>query len=102
MRFEKRSYSRGLRSVGGGCGREGACCAWMRRAGGGAGGAGEALRRELAEAVLALPQGPELWNLYGSSEDTTYSTGARIERGTEAPPIGRPLPNSRAYVLDGY
>ncbi|HKH45556.1 MAG TPA: amino acid adenylation domain-containing protein, partial [Thermoanaerobaculia bacterium] len=64
--------------------------------------AGEALRRELAEAVLALPQGPELWNLYGPSEDTTYSTGARIERGTEAPPIGRPLPNSRAYVLDGY
>ncbi len=64
--------------------------------------AGEALRRELADAVLALPQAPELWNLYGPSEDTTYSTGARIERGTEAPPIGRPLPGSRAYVLDGY
>src|SRR6185295_10164921 len=41
-------------------------------------------------------------NLYGPSEDTTYSTWARIPAGeTRAPAIGRPLPGSRAYVVRG-
>ncbi|HKI03227.1 MAG TPA: amino acid adenylation domain-containing protein, partial [Thermoanaerobaculia bacterium] len=63
--------------------------------------AGEPLRRELADRIHELPGVEELWNLYGPSEDTTYSTGARIDReNRRAPAIGQPLPNSRAHLLD--
>src|SRR6185295_14603545 len=62
--------------------------------------AGEPLRRDLAERIYE--QGVEaVHNLYGPSEDTTYSTGARVERGDRREPaIGRPLPNTRVYLLD--
>jgi amino acid adenylation domain-containing protein len=59
--------------------------------------AGEPLRRPLAERFHA-DGSRRLWNLYGPSEDTTYSTGALI--GEEEPPIGRPVAGSRAYVVD--
>src|SRR5439155_440781 len=40
-------------------------------------------------------------NLYGPSEDTTYSTVERVERGGRGEPaIGRPLAGSRAWVVD--
>ena len=62
--------------------------------------AGEPLRRELVERLYERPGVLEVWNLYGPSEDTTYSTGALAARGADrAPSIGRPLPGSRAYVL---
>ncbi|HEX2225127.1 MAG TPA: amino acid adenylation domain-containing protein, partial [Thermoanaerobaculia bacterium] len=62
--------------------------------------AGEPLRRSLAERVLGAGV-PRLLNLYGPSEDTTYSTGWRVEPGEAGePPIGRPLAGSRAHVVD--
>ncbi|MBU8901090.1 non-ribosomal peptide synthetase, partial [Corallococcus sp. M34] len=61
--------------------------------------AGEALPRALAQAVYALPSVLKLFNLYGPSEDTTYSTGSLVSRN-ETPLIGKPLSNTRAYVLD--
>jgi amino acid adenylation domain-containing protein len=61
--------------------------------------AGEPLRRLLAERVLTT--GVKLWDLYGPSEDTTYSTGVPVHAGDPGEPsIGRPLAGSRAYVLD--
>jgi amino acid adenylation domain-containing protein len=63
--------------------------------------AGEPLRRELAARVWELAGVRTLWNLYGPTEDTTYSTGIRMSRGPRAPTIGRPLAKARAYVLDG-
>ncbi|NBH06012.1 non-ribosomal peptide synthetase [Amycolatopsis sp. SID8362] len=42
----------------------------------------------------------EVRNLYGPSEDTTYSTVYRLADGTGAVPIGRPVDNTRVYVLD--
>ncbi len=60
--------------------------------------AGEPLRRELAARVQELT-GAEVWNLYGPSEDTTYSTGCLVPPGAE-PTIGRPLAKARAFVLD--
>ncbi|HBL29062.1 MAG TPA: non-ribosomal peptide synthetase, partial [Acidobacteria bacterium] len=61
--------------------------------------AGEPLRRALADRILAL--GVKLWDLYGPSEDTTYSTGAVVAIGDPAEPaIGAPLAGSTAYVLD--
>ncbi len=61
---------------------------------------GEPVRRELAAALYALPQVEAVYNLYGPSEDTTYSTVSRLAR-EGAPDIGRPLAHSRALVLDG-
>ncbi|HEX2224878.1 MAG TPA: amino acid adenylation domain-containing protein, partial [Thermoanaerobaculia bacterium] len=61
--------------------------------------AGEALPRSLAEQVHASPRASRLLNLYGPSEDTTYSTFSRVEPGT-IPTIGRPVAGGWAVVLD--
>ncbi|HTJ76663.1 MAG TPA: amino acid adenylation domain-containing protein [Acidimicrobiales bacterium] len=59
---------------------------------------GEALPAALAEQLL--DRGVELWNLYGPTETTIWSTGARITGGGGPPAIGRPLPNTTVHVLD--
>ncbi len=60
---------------------------------------GEPLRGALARQVLSLGTVERLLNLYGPSEDTTFSTVANV--GTEGEPtIGRILANSYGYVLD--
>jgi amino acid adenylation domain-containing protein len=58
--------------------------------------AGEPLPRELARQLAGL----RLRNLYGPSEDTTYSTWAEIGEGEGPPPIGRPVSGTRARVMD--
>ncbi|MFG1677079.1 amino acid adenylation domain-containing protein [Micromonospora sp. NPDC049282] len=62
--------------------------------------AGEPLTAALAARVWARPHVRRLCNLYGPSEDTTYSTWAEVPPDDGDPPIGRPLPGTRAYVLD--
>jgi amino acid adenylation domain-containing protein len=63
--------------------------------------AGEPLKRALADAVYSAGPVERLYNLYGPSEDTTYSTVSLVGRDTAAEPtIGRPVVNTRAYVLD--
>ena len=62
--------------------------------------AGEPLRRGLADRVHALGTVRRLLNLYGPSEDTTYSTWKQVDRGLGEPTIGRPVDATRAYVLD--
>ncbi len=63
--------------------------------------AGEALPRALVEEVYRQAGVTRVVNLYGPSEDTTYSTGAVVaRRETGEPPIGRPLPGTLAHVLD--
>ncbi|HEX3252482.1 MAG TPA: amino acid adenylation domain-containing protein [Pyrinomonadaceae bacterium] len=64
--------------------------------------AGEALRRTLVEEIYKhSPQIRRVLNLYGPTEDTTYSTWRQVERGTSREPeIGRGLPNTRVYILD--
>jgi amino acid adenylation domain-containing protein len=60
--------------------------------------AGEPLRSRLAQTVYAA--GAErLDNLYGPSEDTTYSTAARVPREGDRPPtIGEPIAGTQAWV----
>ncbi|HEX4965506.1 MAG TPA: amino acid adenylation domain-containing protein [Thermoanaerobaculia bacterium] len=41
-----------------------------------------------------------LFNQYGPSEGTVAVTAGRVEPETVSPPIGRPIANTRAYVLD--
>ncbi|HEX6037473.1 non-ribosomal peptide synthetase, partial [Longimicrobium sp.] len=62
--------------------------------------AGEALPNELAQGLYALGTVETVRNLYGPTEDTTYSTYSLVARGGEPVLIGTPLANSQAYVLD--
>ncbi|HVG08218.1 MAG TPA: amino acid adenylation domain-containing protein, partial [Thermoanaerobaculia bacterium] len=63
--------------------------------------AGEPLRRDLARQVLGSGSVRRLLNLYGPSEDTTYSTVARVDGARERPvTIGRPVGSTRVYLLD--
>src|SRR6185369_7310787 len=62
--------------------------------------AGEPLRQPLVDATYGSSRVERVFNLYGPSEDTTYSTFALAERGSPAEPsIGRPVTGTRAYVL---
>lgn len=62
--------------------------------------AGEPLSTELADRVLEVPSVTKLYDLYGPSEATTYATFTRRRRG-DPPSIGRPIANTRLYILDG-
>ncbi len=62
--------------------------------------AGEPLAGSLVDELYETGQVKRVVDLYGPSEDTTYSTMA--ERVTGGPAtIGRPIANSRVYLLDG-
>jgi len=60
---------------------------------------GEPVPPALVTAVQAVPGVERIYNFYGPSEDTTYSTIARLAAGRDVT-IGRPLDGTRAYVLD--
>jgi amino acid adenylation domain-containing protein len=59
---------------------------------------GEALPRELAERLLALPG--ELWNLYGPTETTIWSTAGRVRDPARPISIGRPIAETQVHVLE--
>jgi amino acid adenylation domain-containing protein len=60
---------------------------------------GEALPRGLANALLE--SGNVLWNMYGPTETTVWSTIQKVAPGEDEPSLGRPIANTRLYVLDG-
>ncbi len=64
--------------------------------------AGEALPPNIVEQLYEELKVERVFNLYGPSEDTTYSTYACLKRGeaNERVPIGKPISNTQAYVLD--
>jgi amino acid adenylation domain-containing protein len=64
--------------------------------------AGEALQPSIVTHLYDELKVERVFNLYGPSEDTTYSTYACLEQGAEngRVPIGRPISNTQAYVLD--
>ncbi len=61
--------------------------------------AGEQVPTALVGALLQAGAA-EVWNCYGPTEATVYATFAQLAEGEERPPIGRPLPGTRAHVLD--
>ncbi|MCE5985403.1 AMP-binding protein, partial [Pseudomonas sp. LF19] len=61
--------------------------------------AGEPLKQALVEALYAETAVEQVYDLYGPSEDTTYSTFSRRQAGGQAN-IGRPLFNTASYLLD--
>ena len=65
--------------------------------------AGEALKRHLVEAIHDRRPEVAVYNLYGPSEDTTYSIFTRVSAGVaEEPSIGRPIDATRARVCDRH
>jgi amino acid adenylation domain-containing protein len=61
--------------------------------------AGEALPESLVEQIYSGTRVEKVYNLYGPTEDTTYSTFTLVPRGVPVT-IGRPIANTQAYVLD--
>ncbi len=64
---------------------------------------GEALTNDLAEQLLK--RGAQLWNLYGPTETTIWSTIYQVTSNnnqgvSNTVPIGRPIANTQIYILD--
>ncbi|NEO38505.1 MAG: amino acid adenylation domain-containing protein [Moorea sp. SIOASIH] len=63
--------------------------------------AGEPLENQLVQQLYGQATIKAVYNLYGPSEDTTYSTYGLMEKGgRDAPTIGRPISNTLVYILD--
>lgn len=58
---------------------------------------GEALSRELADKLLSLSD--EVYNMYGPTETTIWSTISKVEENTTIT-IGKPIRKTSVYVLD--
>jgi amino acid adenylation domain-containing protein len=61
---------------------------------------GEALDRELANQLLA--RATEVWNLYGPTETTIWSSVQKVESKDGIVSIGRPITNTQFYILDSH
>ncbi len=61
---------------------------------------GEPLPPDLGHRLADLIAG-DLFNLYGPTETTVWSAAHRVSRGEKQTLIGRPLANTRFYILDG-
>ena len=59
---------------------------------------GESLHRDLANQLLA--RSVALWNVYGPTETTIWSTKCKIESPGTKISIGRPIANTQVYLLD--
>ncbi len=59
---------------------------------------GEALPKVLAEKLR--PKVAQLWNMYGPTETTIWSTIQRIEAAEDAAFIGHPIDNTQVHILD--
>jgi amino acid adenylation domain-containing protein len=59
---------------------------------------GEAISRKLADQLLQ--RSASLWNMYGPTETTIWSTTAKVEPGQNAVSIGQPIANTQLFILD--
>jgi amino acid adenylation domain-containing protein/non-ribosomal peptide synthase protein (TIGR01720 family) len=62
--------------------------------------AGEPLHASLVQQIYQHTKVEQVFNLYGPSEDTTYSTFAYLQQGDDIITIGRPIANTQCFVLD--
>jgi amino acid adenylation domain-containing protein len=61
---------------------------------------GEAMSRDLADKLLE--RSDEVWNVYGPTETTIWSSATRIAAGVAPPRVGPPIANTQFYVLDKH
>jgi amino acid adenylation domain-containing protein len=59
---------------------------------------GEALPRDLADSLLDASD--QVWNVYGPTETTIWSSATRLEKLSGPVPIGPPIANTQFYALD--
>ncbi len=60
---------------------------------------GELLSRKLAAELLG--RGKALWNMYGPTETTIWSTVCQVRTASGTIPVGRPIANTQVYVMRG-
>ncbi|WP_139158738.1 non-ribosomal peptide synthetase, partial [Pseudoalteromonas amylolytica] len=63
--------------------------------------AGEPLSNRLVDKIYSMTAVEDVYDLYGPSEDTTYSTFTRRVANGQAS-IGKPIANTQAYIFDEY
>ncbi|MBS7256341.1 non-ribosomal peptide synthetase [Flavobacterium branchiicola] len=61
---------------------------------------GDLLNEELAKKLVAACS--EVWNMYGPTETTIWSSLKQIEFPKDASNIGKPINNTQFYLLDKY
>jgi amino acid adenylation domain-containing protein len=61
---------------------------------------GESAPRDLVKELL--PRCMELWNMYGPTETTIWSTVHSVTSAEGPIPIGRPIANTQTFVLDAH
>ena len=59
---------------------------------------GEALTRDLADRLL--PKVDSLWNMYGPTETTIWSSVSKFEPGQDIIHLGKPIDNTQFYIVD--
>jgi amino acid adenylation domain-containing protein len=59
---------------------------------------GEAMPPDLARELI--PRCSSLWNMYGPTETTIWSTVSRVSSTESRIPIGRPIANTQVYIVD--
>ena len=59
---------------------------------------GEAFPRDLANELVRRAH--SVWNMYGPTETTIWSSTLEVKAGEEPVPIGPPIDNTQFYVLD--
>ena len=59
---------------------------------------GEPMPNDLARQLI--PRCDTLWNMYGPTETTIYSTGTQITNPDERISIGRPIHNTQVHIVD--
>lgn len=61
---------------------------------------GEQMSRELAQKLFV--RGSGLWNMYGPTETTIWSTAYHVVAGDGPVSIGKPIANTQVYILDSH
>lgn len=59
---------------------------------------GEAFPRDLANELVRRSQ--SVWNMYGPTETTIWSSTIEVKAGDGPVPVGQPIDNTQFYVLD--
>jgi amino acid adenylation domain-containing protein len=59
---------------------------------------GDRLDRDLANKLISRTSA--VWNMYGPTETTIWSTADRLSFGEDAVTLGEPLANTEVYILD--
>jgi amino acid adenylation domain-containing protein/non-ribosomal peptide synthase protein (TIGR01720 family) len=62
--------------------------------------AGEALPQKVVQQLYQKTSVQNVFNLYGPTEDTTYSTFSLVNAEDDLITIGRPIANTQIYILD--